>query len=349
MNSFPKEAAPPAYALGTLNLPAIALPPKAMTVAATQSESSSPSGIGNRRQLGYVVVSRPVRQGRLRLGLEEVLEMELSRPPVEIITNEREGDEEAGRTGTSTRGATTNGGGVSSPSNGAGINGGNKFNNNNNGSNPNSSRQHKALSHAPSTAALSDFATHLDARSDAGPSEVSPSDDCTTATSSMYRSLGSTGSLLQAAPVKRVSSGSSLATADGGLQGNSLQGNASRKLLLAEDNAINMKVALGILRRLGFTNVVTAPDGVAAVEAVAAAGGPAAFDAILMDLHMPKKGGIEAVQDILRAWPSQRTKIIAVTADAFEDTRDTCVANGFTGWLAKPFRVEEFAQIMGHL
>jgi CheY-like chemotaxis protein len=161
--------------------------------------------------------------------------------------------------------------------------------------------------------------------------------------------MTSSSSLLQPAPMKRISSGSSLATGDGGglLGSTSLLDNSSRKLLIAEDNAINMKVALGILRRLGFTNVVTAPDGVAAVEAVAAAGGPAAFDAILMDLHMPKKGGIEAVQDILRAWPHQRTKIIAVTADAFEDTRDSCVAVGFTGWLAKPFRVEEFARIMG--
>jgi CheY-like chemotaxis protein len=168
--------------------------------------------------------------------------------------------------------------------------------------------------------------------------------------SPLRRSIGSSSSLLQAAPMKRISSGSSLATADGGsglLGSSALLDNSSRKLLIAEDNAINMKVALGILRRLGFTNVVTAPDGVAAVEAVAAAGGPAAFDAILMDLHMPRKGGIEAVQDILRAWPNQKTKIVAVTADAFEETRDSCVANGFTYWLAKPFRVEEFARVMG--
>jgi len=68
---------------------------------------------------------------------------------------------------------------------------------------------------------------------------------------------------------------------------------------------------------------------------------------ILYVLDGVLQGGIEAVQDIIRLWPKQRTKIIAVTADAFEDTRDTCVANGFTGWLAKPFRVEEFARIMG--
>jgi CheY-like chemotaxis protein len=57
-------------------------------------------------------------------------------------------------------------------------------------------------------------------------------------------------------------------------------------------------------------------------------------------------GGMDAVKEIKLLFPNQSTKIIAVTADAFEDTRDTCVAHGFTGWLAKPFRVEEFARIM---
>lgn len=65
-----------------------------------------------------------------------------------------------------------------------------------------------------------------------------------------------------------------------------------------------------------------------------------------LDDHCVLQGGIEAVKEIRRLYPQQSTKIIAVTADAFEDTRDTCVANGFTGWLAKPFRVEEFAKIM---
>lgn len=55
---------------------------------------------------------------------------------------------------------------------------------------------------------------------------------------------------------------------------------------------------------------------------------------------------MEAVRDIRRTWPNHRTAIIAVTADAYEDTRDNCIANGFDGWLAKPFRVEEFAKIL---
>ncbi len=356
--SLPKEAAPPAYASGQLEpIQAVALPPKILTEA--QSIGAAPPAAaggahggalsGNdRRQLGYVVVSRPVRQGRLRLGLEEVLEMEIvdhykissaslptspTATAVALDITRKEGDDDLH--------AQNNEGGHLS---------------------------HRNHNTSSSTAVVQTLITTTTTPTTMTTTTASPVNTTTgsyhsrseaehthsesgTGSPLKRSTLGnsSSNSLLQAAPMKRISSGSSLATADGGglLGGTTLLDNSSRKLLIAEDNAINMKVALGILRRLGFTNIVTAPDGVAAVEAVAAAGGPAAFDAILMDLHMPRKGGIEAVQDILRAWPNQKTKIIAVTADAFEDTRDSCIANGFSGWLAKPFRVEEFARIMG--
>jgi len=103
---------------------------------------------------------------------------------------------------------------------------------------------------------------------------------------------------------------------------------------------------MGILKRLGFSDIDTAQDGQEAIDKVQQAGGPSAYFAILMDLHMPKLGGIDAVREIKKQFPDQHTKIVAVTADAFEDTRDMCIANGFTGWLAKPFRVEEFARVM---
>jgi CheY-like chemotaxis protein len=122
--------------------------------------------------------------------------------------------------------------------------------------------------------------------------------------------------------------------------------NAAKRLLLAEDNMINMKVALGILKSIGFTNVQVAYNGLEAISLVQDAGGLSSFHAILMDLHMPKMGGIDAVKELRKMYPEEDTKIIAVTADAFEDTRDQCVANGFTGWLAKPFRIEEFAKVM---
>lgn len=384
--SLPTEAAPPAYASGALEpIQAVALPPKILTdpsiaitttttkvgitaAAGTDGEEFSGALSGNdRRQLGYVVVSRPVRQGRLRLGLQEVLDMEIVDHKI-TSNNSLPCSPSAAASAASAAAGGGGGGGGGGSSTGSPC----KAQAPNGVSSPTARKQHHSKSStslSPSTAALSDNAALPSATAApmittttimSGPTtgSHSPHSRCSEAertasesgtASPLKRSIGSSSSLLQAAPMKRISSGSSLATADGGglLGTTALLDNSSRKLLIAEDNAINMKVALGILRRLGFTNVVTAPDGVAAVEAVAAAGGPAAFDAILMDLHMPKKGGIEAVQDILRAWPNQRTKIIAVTADAFEDTRDTCVANGFTGWLAKPFRVEEFARIMG--
>ena len=312
-NSLPREAAPPAYASGTLDLPAVVVPPRAITDAASAPKTAAFAN-SNRRQLGYVLVSRPVRQGRLRLGLEEVLQMEIIQDEEEedadVLPSAFMNDIAAMNIATTTTTTTV------SPSH----------------SNP------------PTTPlSFTDDYTAAAAAAVAR-SEKSAT---TTTSSTLRRSVGSTGSLLQAAPIKRISSGSSLTTnTQDGTATTPPVDNSTRRLLLAEDNAINMKVALRILRCLGFTSIVTAADGVAAVEAVAAAGGPAHFDAILMDLHMPRKGGIEAVQDIIRAWPHQRTQIIAVTADAFEETAELCRANGFTGWLAKPFRVEEFARIM---
>jgi len=114
------------------------------------------------------------------------------------------------------------------------------------------------------------------------------------------------------------------------------------RILLAEDNAINVRVARGILARCGHTDVTVAQDGIEVLEKLHALDkGPEEFDVILMDLHMPRMGGVEAVNEIQRLWPKCKTPIVAVTADAFEESRSRCLENGFTGWLAKPFRVEE--------
>nr|AML77577.1 putative LOV domain-containing protein [Picochlorum atomus] len=238
------------------------------------SESQS-EDIHDLPQLGYVVVSRPVRQGRLRLGLTEVLELDL----------------------TSLSSETTD------------------------------SRQ-LTFSRRSSDLNLveQEVCQQGEVRSDG-------SDTWKT------HSVASSSSLLQAPPRKNYSSNSLK-------DSNAENSNAEKKLLLAEDNMINMKVALGILKSIGFTNVQVAYNGLEAISLVEDAGGLSSFHAILMDLHMPKMGGIDAVKQLRKMYPEEDTKIIAVTADAFEDTRDQCVANGFTGWLAKPFRIEEFAKVM---
>nr|AML79306.1 putative LOV domain-containing protein [Prasinococcus capsulatus] len=120
------------------------------------------------------------------------------------------------------------------------------------------------------------------------------------------------------------------------------------RLLVAEDHVVNLKVALGLLKKLGHTDVVVAHDGVEALERLKQdPQGAYGFDAILMDLNMPRMGGIEAVKEIIRLWPDAagsgqrrgRVRIIAVTADALEETQTLCLRTGFDGWLPKPFRL----------
>lgn len=59
------------------------------------------------------------------------------------------------------------------------------------------------------------------------------------------------------------------------------------------------------------------------------------------------QGGMEAIAEIRRRWPDSRVRTVAVTADAFQDTREQCLAAGFDGWLPKPFRVEDLMRIVG--
>ena len=70
-----------------------------------------------------------------------------------------------------------------------------------------------------------------------------------------------------------------------------------------------------------------------------------ASDLLIFSPHVAQ-GGMEVVRDVRQTWPKAAVRIIAVTADAFEDTREKCLTSGFDGWLAKPFRIEELASVM---
>jgi len=119
------------------------------------------------------------------------------------------------------------------------------------------------------------------------------------------------------------------------------------RVLLAEDHAINQKVVIGLLKRYGHRVTCVAHDGVDALEKLRVTdGGPNAFDVILMDLHMPRMGGIECASAIASEWPHCHTPIIAVTADAFEESRQRCLSGGFAGWLSKPFRVDGMLAVL---
>jgi two-component system sensor histidine kinase/response regulator len=109
------------------------------------------------------------------------------------------------------------------------------------------------------------------------------------------------------------------------------------RLLLVEDNAINQKVALAMLKNLGYRADV-ARNGAEAVKAVVSE----RYDLVLMDCLMPEMDGFEATRCI-RAHGEYcaEVPIIAMTANAFAEDRDACLAVGMTDYLSKPVREAE--------
>jgi CheY-like chemotaxis protein len=117
------------------------------------------------------------------------------------------------------------------------------------------------------------------------------------------------------------------------------------RILLAEDHPVNMKVAKAVLSKLGHHDITTAKDGTDALAKVALEKtGLHAFDIVLMDVHMPVMGGVECVRQLREKYPDCKTPIVAVTADAIEESRQECLGVGFTGYLTKPFRIEQIEQ-----
>ena len=113
------------------------------------------------------------------------------------------------------------------------------------------------------------------------------------------------------------------------------------KILLAEDNVINQKVALRVLERLGYRADV-AGNGVEAIEAIERQ----RYDLIFMDVHMPEMDGLEATKRICAEWPQDRPRIIAMTANALQGDREECLAAGMDGYISKPVRVEELQAVL---
>ena len=119
----------------------------------------------------------------------------------------------------------------------------------------------------------------------------------------------------------------------------------SLRILLAEDNPVNQKVALRILGKLGYRADV-ASNGVEVLAALERE----PYDVVLMDVQMPEMDGLDASRRICSRWPAEsRPRIIAMTANAMIEDREACFAAGMDDYLAKPVRSEELAAALGRV
>jgi len=114
------------------------------------------------------------------------------------------------------------------------------------------------------------------------------------------------------------------------------------RILLAEDNLVNQKLALRLLEQMGY-RADLASNGAEAVESIARQ----VYDVVLMDVQMPEMDGLEASRRITKGkTPDQRPRIIAMTANAMQGDREMCLAAGMDDYIAKPIRVPTLVEAL---
>ncbi len=118
----------------------------------------------------------------------------------------------------------------------------------------------------------------------------------------------------------------------------------SLKILLAEDNTINQKVAVRLLEKLGYHADVVA-NGLEVLEALMRQ----PYDVILMDVQMPEMDGLEATRIVRQQWPFDRQpQIVAMTANAMASDREQCLEAGMNDYVSKPVRLEELQRALDY-
>jgi PAS domain S-box-containing protein len=117
------------------------------------------------------------------------------------------------------------------------------------------------------------------------------------------------------------------------------------RILLAEDNPVNTRVAVAFLQRAGYQ-----PDcvgnGLEAIEAMRKRD----YDVVLLDMEMPVMGGAEAARLIAEEWPAaRRPRLVAMTAHALEGDREKFLASGLDDYVSKPVRPEELLRALAEV
>jgi CheY-like chemotaxis protein len=112
------------------------------------------------------------------------------------------------------------------------------------------------------------------------------------------------------------------------------------RILIAEDNPVNQKLAVRILKKLGYeTNL--ASNGLLALEEMQ----HHQYDIILMDVQMPEMDGLEATR-IIRSNDAPHPVIVAMTANALPEDKEACLEAGMDDYISKPIRLEELVKIL---
>lgn len=112
------------------------------------------------------------------------------------------------------------------------------------------------------------------------------------------------------------------------------------RILLTEDNPVNMKLAERVLSKLGYTPE-TAWNGLEALEALQ----KSQYNLVLMDVQMPQMDGLEATQKI-RQLQIPQPRIIAMTANAMQGDREQCLRAGMDDYISKPIKVDDFVKLV---
>ena len=114
------------------------------------------------------------------------------------------------------------------------------------------------------------------------------------------------------------------------------------RILLAEDNAVNQKLALRLLQQLGYRADV-ASNGLEAVQSVMRQ----PYDVVLMDVQMPEMDGLEATRCIRAASSLQRQPhVVAMTANAMQGDREDCLAAGMNDYVTNPVHPERLREAL---